>query len=156
MNRRLFWAVGVFGALIAVAPFANWFRIDVPGRRLSVTGLDAAGELWVLPVIGAGIVACAAIIIQSSIGPSDRAGRFVGLALIVLGVAALAATVVALLANGVSAIATVADDPPRAPLRASFLGWITAAAAATIVCLSCAWLLARESREQLPTLNDED
>ncbi len=159
MNRRLFWAVGVLGALVAVAPFANWYRIDVPGRRLPVTGLDAAGELWVLPVVGAGIVACAAIVLQSSLGPSDRAGRLVGVALIVFGVAALAAAAVALLANGASAIATVTDDPPGAPLRAGPLGWITAAAAAAIICLGCVWLqagFARESGESLLTVNDDD
>lgn len=142
MNRRLFWAVGVLGALVAVAPFANWYRIDVPGRRLPVTGLDAAGELWVLPVVGAGIVACAAIVIQSAIGPRERSGRFLGVAVIVLGVAALTVAAVALLAHGARAIATIADDPPGAPLRAGSVGWITAATSATIICLGCVWLRA--------------
>ena len=142
MTRGVGIAIAALGALIGVSPFLDWYRIDVPGRDLPVSGVDAAGELWSLVPLAVVIVAAGIAIALLRPDPSDRQARWLG------GIAA-AASAFALLwalkcAIDIPAVGVPVgvDEGPEAPLAATSLAFVVAGAAACVASVSLAWLRA--------------
>lgn len=46
-------ALMALGAALAALPAFAWYAATAPGGRISAAGLSGAGELWLLPVLGA-------------------------------------------------------------------------------------------------------
>jgi hypothetical protein len=140
MTRAVGIALAVLGAFIGASPFLHWYRIDVSGRDLPVSGIDAAGELWSLVPLAAVIVAAGLAIVLLGPDPSGRQARWLaGIA----AVAAAFATVWAL--KGAVDIPAVGvpvgvEDGPGAPLAVQPLAFAAAAAAACVASVSLAWL----------------
>ena len=137
-------AVGIalctLGALIGVAPFLHWYRVDIPGRDLPISGIDAAGELWSLPLVGAVLVGVGLAIATAVPDPSYRAGRWLAAVGAVAGVFATAWALKGALTVRAVAVPTGVTDGPVAPLAAQPLAFLTAAAAACVVCVALAWV----------------
>lgn len=45
--------VAALGLALAVLPALTWYSAHVPGGSVTATGLEGAGELWIVPVLGA-------------------------------------------------------------------------------------------------------
>ena len=56
IDRALGAAIALTGVAIAGLAFLPWYAADAPGVR-GASGIDASGELWSLPVLGAIAVA---------------------------------------------------------------------------------------------------
>lgn len=140
MTRRVGIALAALGAFVATSPFLAWYRIDVPGRDLPVSGVDAAGELWTLVPLGVVIAAAGLALALLVPEPSGRQARWLA------GIAAVAgafATIWALkCAIDIQAVGVPAgvQDAPDAPLAAKPLAFIVAGAGACVASVSLAWL----------------
>ena len=133
-------ALGMLGALIGVAPFLHWYRIDVAGRDLPVSGIDATGELWSLPLLGAVLVGVGLAIAVAVPDPSYRAGRWLAAVGAVSGAFATAWALKSALTVQAVAVPVGVADGPAAPLAAQPLAFVTAGAAACAVCVALAWV----------------
>lgn len=140
MTRPTGIALTALGAFIGLAPFLHWYRIDVPGRDLPVSGVDAAGELWTLPLLGVVLVAVGLAIAVAVPDPPLRGARWLG------GIAAAAAAFATAWALKSAVDVPAVGVPvgvangPAAPLAAQPLAFVTAGAAACAVCVALAWL----------------
>jgi hypothetical protein len=140
MTRIVGIAIAALGAFIGAAPFLHWYRIDVPGRDLPVSGIDAAGELWSLVPLGIVIVGAGLALALLVPEPSARQARWLA------GIAAVAgafATIWALkCAIDIPAVGVPAgvENGPDAPLAAKPLAFIAAGAGACVASVSLAWL----------------
>ena len=56
IDRALGGVIALAGAALAGLAFLPWYAAGAPGAR-SASGIDASGELWSLPVLGAVAVA---------------------------------------------------------------------------------------------------
>lgn len=137
--RRLAAVVAGLAMAIGVAPFLGWFRVDVPRRRLWVSGVEATAVLWAVPVLAAATLVCATILAVRRPDPVDLPGRVLGWAITVLGGA-----LVTWCAIGIAVPDAVArpdvQDPPLTPLVATPVAWIAVGLAAVVGCLGVAWL----------------
>ena len=139
-TRALGSALGALGALVGLAPFLHWYRIDVPGRNLPISGIDATGELWSLPLLGAVLVAVGLVIAVTVPDPSHRAGRWLAAVGAVSGAFATALALRCALSVGAVATPVGVADGPAAPLAAQPLAFVAAGAAACAVCVALAWV----------------
>jgi hypothetical protein len=83
-------ALMALGAALGALPAFAWYAAAAPGGRVSAAGLSGAGELWLLPLLGAmavlagaGLVAAPAEALQSTArwaGPLALAAGGLGLA----------------------------------------------------------------------------
>lgn len=133
-------ALCTLGALIGVAPFLHWYRVDIPGRDLPISGIDAAGELWSLPILGAVLIGVGLAIAAAVPDPSYRAGRWLAAAAAASGVFATAWALKGALTVRAVAVPVGVADGPVAPLAAQPLAFLTAALAACVVCVALAWV----------------
>jgi hypothetical protein len=140
MSRVVGIALAALGAFIGVSPFLNWYRIDVPGRDLRVSGVDAAGELWSLVPLAVVIVAAGTAIALLGPDPSDRQARWLaGIAAVAAAFAASWALRCAIDVPAVGVPVSV-EDGPDAPLAVRPLAFVVAAAAACVASVSLVWL----------------
>jgi len=139
-TRAIGFVLVALGALIGVAPFLHWYRIDVPGRDLPISGIDAAGELWSLPLLGSVLVAVGAAIAVAVPDPSLGVARWLGAIGAVAG--AFATTWALKGALGMQAVGVPVGvaNGPTAPLAAQPLAFIIAGASACATCVSLIWL----------------
>lgn len=140
MTRAIGIVLTALGALIGVAPFLHWYRIDVPGRDLPVSGVDAAGELWSLLPLGAVLVAVGLAIAVAVPDPSRRPARWLGATAAIAGAFATAWALRSTLDVQAVAVPLGVATAPLAPLAPQPLAFITAGAAACVVCVSLAWV----------------
>jgi hypothetical protein len=107
MTGRVAGALMIVLALaVAVLPALPWYSTAAPGGSVSATGLGGAGELWLLPALGAVAIVAGAALLTA---PPERAA----------GVARVAGPVVAAAAGLALAWALRAALDPRVTLTAS-------------------------------------
>jgi hypothetical protein len=68
----------VLGGALAVLPALAWYSARGPGGRVVATGLAAAGELWLLPVLGALAVLAGAALLVARPGIDAPVARWAG------------------------------------------------------------------------------
>lgn len=142
MTRIVGIALAALGAFVGAAPFLHWYRIDVPGRDLPVSGIDASGELWSLVPLGVVIVAAGLALAVLVPEPSGRQSRWLA------GIAAVAGTFATIWAVKCTldipavGVPVGVGDGPEAPVVARPLAFIAAAAAAGVASVSLMWLRA--------------
>jgi hypothetical protein len=75
----------VLGGALAVLPALAWYSAGAPGGRVAATGLAAAGELWLLPALGALAVLAGAALLAARPGAGGPVARWAGPLVIVAG-----------------------------------------------------------------------
>ena len=85
-------AIVVLGALVAVLPALTWYSAGPAGARAAASGLAGAGELWLLPPLGAVAVAAGGALARPGRVPGtpEPAPRWAGPAAAAAGLLALA------------------------------------------------------------------
>lgn len=68
----------VLGGALAVLPAMAWFSAGAPRGRVEATGLAAAGELWLLPALGALAVLAGAALLAARPGAGGPVARWAG------------------------------------------------------------------------------
>lgn len=71
-------ALMALGAALAALPAFAWYAAAAPGGRVSTVGLSGAGELWLLPLLGAMAVVAGAGLIAASPGALEVTARWAG------------------------------------------------------------------------------
>jgi hypothetical protein len=137
--RRTAGVVGLLSVAIGVAPFLGWFRVDVPRRRVWVSGVDATAVLWAVPLLAGVALICALVLAVGRPDPDDPAGRVLGWVIVVLGAALVAWCALAIVSTDAAARPDV-PDPPLTPLASTPVAWITVGLAAIVTCIGLAWL----------------
>lgn len=46
----------VAGVALVVLPFLTWYAADLPRGTVTVSGIDASGELWIVPAMGVAVL----------------------------------------------------------------------------------------------------
>jgi ABC-type Mn2+/Zn2+ transport system permease subunit len=141
-GRRFAVIAAPLGVFLGASPFFGWYRLDLPGRALRVSGIEGAGELWALPVLGTVIVGTAVAIVVGRLDPKDRASSWTVWSVALCGVFALGWIVRSIFdirAVGFAAIA----DPPAVPLRPEPVAFVAAAVASAMTALALWWLRQR-------------
>ena len=82
-------ALMALGAALAALPAFAWYAAGAPGGRISAAGLSGAGELWLLPVLGALAVLAGAALVAAGDGP-EAVARWAGPLAVVAGALGLA------------------------------------------------------------------
>lgn len=101
-SRAMGVITAIAGAALVVLPFASWYVARLPSGAERASGVDAAGELWLVPALGV-IVLTSGILIALG-----RAPAFAGTTAAIAG--GLAATWAAVNTARVP-VAAVLDDP---------------------------------------------
>ncbi|HSJ73980.1 MAG TPA: hypothetical protein VK904_06660 [Miltoncostaeaceae bacterium] len=101
-------ALMALGAALGALPAFAWYAASAPGGRVSAAGLSAAGELWLLPLLGALAVLAGAGLVASPAGDLEAAARWTGPQARVAGGLALAGA----LRAGLSPRVTLRVDQP--------------------------------------------
>lgn len=132
--------VAVLGALVGILPFLQWYRVDLPGRDISVRGVDVRGELWSLPILACLVVAIGLYVAARSSGPGTLAVRRLGGICAVAGVMCLAWALWSVVRIPSVAVPLDVGDGPTAPLQAHPVALLTAAAGAAVAAISLWWM----------------
>jgi hypothetical protein len=129
------------GGGLGALPAFGWYSAPPAGDPAVATGFAAAGQLWLLPVLGAVVVLAGAALLAAPAGGARPAARrsgplVVGAALVALGLALWAAldpSVVLVLGAGASAErVSVPVDLQAAAVLAPVLAGLLAAAGAGV------------------------
>jgi hypothetical protein len=64
-------ALGLLGAVLAGSVLLPWYSADLPDRSLTAAGVEASGELWLVPLLG-GAILIAGIAVVARVGPVAR------------------------------------------------------------------------------------
>ncbi len=130
-------------ALVAVSLPLDWFRADLPGRRVTFGALHAAPGLWAVLVCAVTLVGLTAWLSVNAARRPERAIRVV--MVLVIGVAALGVALsVVTLAWGVADVtAQGVEAAPRVALHADGLAFAATGALAAIAAGMCAVLRRR-------------
>jgi hypothetical protein len=121
---------------VAVAPFLAWYRVDVAGRDVTFTGVDAAGITWSLTVLGA----CAAAAALAGAVRARPGWRLPAAAVSLCGALATAWALMAILAPAASAVPAGIPAPPAAPLAPQPAALLAAAGASALAAVGLSWL----------------
>ena len=99
-------ALMALGVALGALPAFAWYAAAAPGGRVSAAGLSAAGELWLLPLLGALAVLAGTGLVASPSGDLEAAARWAGPLALVAGGIELepAAVVTPIVAGAVAAI----------------------------------------------------
>jgi hypothetical protein len=135
-------AFAVLGAIVGVVPFLDWYRLDLPGRDLRVSGVQVAGELWVLPLLGAVAIAIGTAILALGPDPARRVSRWLGGATAITGAFAVLWAAKAVWWHRTTAYPVGVPDAPAVPLSTQPLGYLAVAAAAALAAVALLWLRA--------------
>src|SRR6185295_4265280 len=87
--RTLGAVLAALGVSMTIFPFLPWYAADVPGRRITATGIEAAGEAWSVPILGL-VVVVAGVAVAVQAVPSVAGARWVGLTAAAAGALAVA------------------------------------------------------------------
>ncbi len=71
-------ALMALGAALGALPAFAWYAAAAPGGRVSAAGLSGAGELWLLPLLGAMAVLAGAGLVASPAGSLASTARWAG------------------------------------------------------------------------------
>jgi hypothetical protein len=83
-------ALMALGAALGALPAFAWYAAAAPGGRVSAAGLSAAGELWLLPLLGAMAVLAGAGLLAASSDGLEATARWAGPLALVAGALGLA------------------------------------------------------------------
>jgi hypothetical protein len=83
-------ALIALGAALGALPAFAWYAAAAPGGRISAAGLSAAGELWLLPLLGAMAVLAGAALVAAPPAGLAATARWAGPLALVAGGLALA------------------------------------------------------------------
>ena len=140
MTRWYGIGLALLGAIVGTLPFARWYRADLPGRNVVLSGVDVSGELWSLPLLACVIVAIGVGIAAGTPDPMTVVARWLGGICAVAGAMCVAwALLSAFRITGVAVPVGVADGPP-ARLRVQPTAFIAAAAGAAVAAVSLWWV----------------
>jgi hypothetical protein len=78
-------ALMALGIALGALPAFAWYAASAPGGRVSAAGLSGAGELWLLPVLGAMAALAGAAILASSPAGFEATARWAGPVALVAG-----------------------------------------------------------------------
>jgi len=119
-------------SLVAVSLSLDWFRADLPGRRVTVGALDAAPGLWVVLVVAVAMAGLTAWLVSNAGRRPMSTVRTV--VAVVISLAAIGVVVgVVTLAFGVADATVVAvDASPVVPLRVEGVGYAAIGALSAI------------------------
>lgn len=141
MTVRVYGAgFAALGVLLAVLPFLDWYRLNLPERDLRLSGVEVAGELWVVPLIGAVALATGAAILVAAPASRRRVSRWLG------AVTAIGATFAALWAakaawfHQATAFPVGVPDGPSVPLSIRPFALLTIAAGSALAAAALLWL----------------
>ena len=144
MTRRMGAGFVILGGLLAAAPFVSWYRVDLPGREVRFRGVDVAGELWSLLILGAVIAAMGVAVLVGRADPGTRLGRWAGGVVAVAGLMALAWAVKGVFDIRAAAIPVVPGQP--APIDATGRAYLAAGLCAVTTAVGLLWLRAGTDR----------
>jgi hypothetical protein len=82
-------ALLVLGAALAGLPALDWYSAPAPGGSATASGFGGAGELWVLPPLGALVALAGAGLVAAPPGRGRPAARWAGPVALVAGALAL-------------------------------------------------------------------
>lgn len=141
--RPLGAALMVFGAALAVMPALSWFSVRTPNGRVQATGLDAAGDLWLVAALGGLTVLAGAALLACRPEGAPGLARWLGPAVVAAGVLALVWSVRAGVDPPVG-LTVIEDGAPRAlpvPLHVEPAAVIASVVAAVLVAFggAVAW-----------------
>ncbi|WP_217914257.1 hypothetical protein [Miltoncostaea marina] len=108
-------AIAALGLALAVLPFLAWYSAGPPGDRATASGLDGAGELWLLPPLG---LAAAVAGARLATAPPERVAqvaRWAGPVAAAAGLLALAFALRAALGADLELRAALPGGPERVP-----------------------------------------
>lgn len=128
-------AIAACGLLMAVLPALPWYAATLPTGSASLSGYGAGGASWILPVIGAALIATGVLEAWWSPAPGTRTARVLGGCTVlwaVLGVAWSALVALAPRVDVVAARAGLPDSPIAGDWSVTVLppAWACLAAAA--------------------------
>lgn len=83
----------LLASFLAFAPALVWFSAETPAGRVTATGYESAGALWLLPVVAAGVALGGAALMAAGPARRARVARWAGPAVVLAGLAALAVAV---------------------------------------------------------------
>jgi hypothetical protein len=112
IGRAIGGALMALGAALGALPAFAWYAATAPGRRVSAAGLSGAGELWLVPLLGAMAVLAGAALIAAPPDGLAATARWAGPLALVAGGLALAWALRAGLDPRVS-LTVEAPDGPR-------------------------------------------
>ena len=78
-------AMMALGVALAVLPAFAWYVARAPGGQVTAAGLSGAGELWLLPALGALAVLAGAGLVASGAGGLAATARWTGPLALVAG-----------------------------------------------------------------------
>ena len=132
MSARTLGAVlAALGVSMTIFPFLPWYAADVPGRRITATGIEAAGEAWSVPILGL-VVVVAGVAVAVQAVPSVAGARWVGLTAAAAGALAVAMVARLVVDLPVAFMPDVRPAPAIPVLREPALFAAAAAAAAAV------------------------
>jgi len=128
-------AIAACGLLMVVLPALPWYAATLPTGSASLSGYGAGGASWILPVIGAALMATGVLAAWWSPSPGTRTARVIGGCSIlwaVLGVAWAALVALAPRVEVVAERAGLPDSPIAGDWAVTVLppAWACLAAAA--------------------------
>jgi len=129
--RTLGGVLAALGVLMTILPFLPWYAADVPGRRITATGIQAAGEAWSVPILGL-VVVVAGVAVAVQAVPSVAGARWVGLSAAAAGALAVAMIARLVVDLPVSFVPNVRPAPMIPVLREPALFAAAAAAAGAV------------------------
>jgi hypothetical protein len=129
--RTLGAVLAALGVSMTIFPFLPWYAADVPGRRITATGIEAAGEAWSVPILGL-VVVVAGVAVAVQAVPSVAGARWVGLTAAAAGALAVAMVARLVVDLPVAFMPDVRPAPAIPVLREPALFAAAAAAAAAV------------------------
>jgi hypothetical protein len=103
------------GVAVAALPGLTWFTSPPDNERAHATGFAGAGELWLMPVLGALIVLAGAGLVGAPQGAARGAARWAGPLALAAGLVALGFAAWAAADPGVTLTVTLPGGVERVP-----------------------------------------
>ncbi len=132
--------VAVLGAAAGALPFMPWYRADLPGREVVVSGIDVKGELWSLPALACVVVAIGVFVAARVPDPATAVARRLAGVCVVAGALCLVWALWGTFRVTSVALPVDVSDGPPAPLRVQPMAFLAAAAGAAIAAVSLGWV----------------
>lgn len=140
MTRWYGIGLAVLGAIAGTLPFVQWYRADLPGRNVVLSGVDVSGALWSLPILASVIVAVEVAITVGTPDPMTAVARWLGGICTVAGAMCVAWALLSAFRITSVAVPVGVAGGPSAPLRVQPTAFVAAAVGATVAALSLWWV----------------
>lgn len=130
--------VALGGLAMATLPVLPWYTAEVDGRRADARGIAAAGELWLLPLLGAAALAAGLALMAGPAPAGSHRTRVVATVAGLAGTAGAVAALAAMLDPPVRLLVPGAGlpDPIAAPVTLTPAAYLTVAAGALVAVVA--------------------